>query len=240
MTSRLPRPSLLLAPRRVAHAWFEGDAGASGGTATATPPAPATGTPPPAGGTAPAGDGGSGASDGGIGEPPLSLDEAQKLINELRKEQAKTRTRLKAYEEAEDTAKKAAMSETEKLQARIRELEQAQTAATEREKRTALRVAVVTQAAKAGFADPEDAMRMLDADAVEWTEDGSRPKNVESLLNAILRSKPYLKSTTQLPPDMGQGNRGTGGLTLADVKRMTPEQIIARQAEVDEALRRGV
>lgn len=80
-------------------------------------------------------------------------------------------------------------SETERLQSRIAELEKQDAEREVERKRERIRSATVTAAAKLGFADPSDAYALLDQGEVE--EDGS---NVEKLLVALLKSKPYLSS----------------------------------------------
>lgn len=226
--------ALRMAPVRTAHAWFDGEAGAGG----AAPP--------------PAGDGGSPATGAagvaaGEGEPPAGeggtpdLATALKELREARREAASFRTKLKSYEDADQAAKQAQMTESEKLQAQIADLTKGIAERDERLKAQDLRAAVQRAAAKHGFADPEDAMALLPAGSIEYTEDG-KPRNLDHLLGEIIRSKPYLKASYTQPPDLGQGGRGAapGTLTRSELAKMSVEQVMALPpAEVDAAMARG-
>lgn len=199
---------------------------ADAGTPPASPATTATGTPPdPA---APAGD------------SPADLAALRKELDEARREAAKHRTAAKRYEDAENAAKQAQMSEVEKLQAQLADLQKGITERDERLKAQELRSAVQQSASKLGFVDADVAVRLLDPAAIEYTEDG-RPRNLDHLLGAMLRERPYLKASYTQPPDLGQGNRGSapGTLTRADLEKMTTEQVMALPpAEVDAALKR--
>jgi len=218
-----------LAPARTAHAWFDGAAGASGGTATATPPAPAGDPAPPA--TAPA--------------TPPPADPAPAAgdgeLHALRTKAGRLEAELKKLQEAEKARQEADLSEVEKLKRQIAErdalLEQQVAAA----RAGRLAGASLAAAARLGFADPEDAQRFLDAERVEWDDATGAPKNVQQLLEAVLKAKPYLKASFTATPDLGQGNRGAGTapLTREAIARMTPAEINARWAEVSAVMQKG-
>lgn len=228
-----------LAPARTAHAWFEGAGGASGGTATA---------PPPAAGTA-AGDPPAGAAATPPADPPADLSQApggpdlttlQKELRDARKEAAAFRTKLKQYEDTDAAAKQAQMSEAERLQAQLAELQRGIEERDRRLKEADLRDAVKGAATRLGFADPADALAMLDRDAIEYTDDG-RPRNLDHVLGEIIRSKPYLKASFTATPDLGQGNRGAGTapLTREAIARMSSAEINARWPEVQAVMQKG-
>lgn len=221
--------STRLAPARTAHAWFDGEPGAGGGTAVADPPPAAGGSTPPAGDTPPT-------------DTPSVPDVAtlQKELTAARKEAAAFRTKLKHFEDKDAAAKQAQMSEAEKLQAQLADLQRAVEERDQRLKEADLRDAVKGSANRLGFADPADALAMLDRDAIEYSDDG-RPRNLDHLLGEILRSKPYLKASFTQPPDLGQGARGKAGvpLTRDAIAKMTPAEINARWDEVQEVMKKG-
>ena len=218
-----------LAPARTAHAWFDGAAGASGGTATATPPAPAGDPAPPA--TAPA--------------TPPPADPAPAAgdgeLHALRTKAGRLEAELKKLQEAEKARQEADLSEVEKLKRQIAErdalLEQQVAAA----RAGRLAGASLAAAARLGFADPEDAQRFLDAERVEWDDATGAPKNVQQLLEAVLKAKPYLKASFTATPDLGQGNRGAGTapLTRDAIAKLSPAEINARWPEVSAVLNKG-
>lgn len=235
----------LIAPVAIAHAYFDGAAAGSGGAV-----GPSTTTPPASGGSAagtsvPPATGASSGTAGDSADPPkdgpVDLGALRKELAEARREAAGYRTKLSGYEEAETKARQAQMSEQEKLQAQIAELQKGITERDERLKAQDLRDAVHREATRLGFADPDDAMRLLEAGSIEYAEDG-RPKNLGHLLGELARAKPYLKASFTQAPDLGQGNRGTapGTLTRSDLAKMTQAQVMALPpAEIDAALARG-
>lgn len=115
------------------------------------------------------------------------------------------RDRLKALEEkdlpeAERTAKErdTLRSDNERLTNELRQ---------ER-----LTNAVVMAASRLGFADPADAVRLID---VEYDDD-DKPKDVDTKLAALLQSKPYLKSTMARASGSGDGGNTGAPTTAAD------------------------
>jgi hypothetical protein len=204
------RTRTLFAPRRTAHAFFEGAAPASG-----------AGDPPPA--TPPAAAASSGSQT--AGDPPPT-DPRERELAEARREAAQFRTELRKLQDQAKAADEAKLSEQEKLTRRVAELEQQLTAREAAARSTRLSAAAQTAAAKLGFADPEDAERFLDAAAVEWsTDDGDgRPKNVQQLLQKVLEAKPYLRASGPQAPNLGQGSRGQASLTLEQVRRLAAER----------------
>jgi hypothetical protein len=107
-----------------------------------------------------------------------------KDLKPLSKELADAKTKLGEYEKAQ-------LTETEKLK---KERDEATARATEIEARARQRVIrseVRVVASELGFADPSDAHRFLDDDAIELDDDGE-PKNVKALLEKLAKDKPYL------------------------------------------------
>lgn len=212
--------STRLAPARIAHAWFDGDAAAGGGTAVADPPAAPT---PPAGDGAPA------------DTPPTD-----KELHALRTKAGRLERELEALRKADEDRKNADLSEVDRLKKELAARDAAIEAAAAQAKAGRLAGASLAAAARLGFADPEDAQRFLDADAIEWDDSGA-PKNVQALLEAVLKAKPYLKASFTQPPDLGQGARGRAGvpLTRDAIAKMSATEINQRWGEVQEVLSKG-
>lgn len=206
-----------LAPRRVAHAWWDGDAGAGGASGGA--PAGDGGT-PPATGTPPAG------GQPATGSTPADAAALQRELEEARKEAAGFRTELRKLQEAAKKADDAKLSEQERISKENAELKAQLLASAQAARATRLSAAAQTAAAKLGFADPEDAERFLDATAIEWSSDDAdgRPKNVQQLLSKVLETKPYLKASQHQAPNLGQGPRGQASLTMEQVRRLASEK----------------
>lgn len=97
--------------------------------------------------------------------------------------------------------------------------------------------AVVAEAAKLGFADPSDAMRMLDASSLSVAEDGS-VAGVSDLLKALADSKPYLLAQTQTAtpktPSLNPSNPAGGvALSRESIQNMSPAEVNERWAEIE-------
>jgi len=164
-------------------------------------------------------------------------------VEKLRRENAEFRTRatdrdelaaeLQAYRDAEMTAQ-------ERLE---RDLEEARQQAEDNELAAAeayLRAEVARYAQDAH--DQEDVINLLDISALEW--DGPRPLGVKEALEQLFTAKPWLrKATTVQAPDIGAtnpgGTRPGATLTLADVKKMSSDEINARWSEVSQVLTKG-
>jgi hypothetical protein len=123
----------------------------------------------------------------------------QRELAEARREAAKHRTDLRKLTDAQ-------LSETERLQRRLTELEAEREATAAREQERAVRFPALEAAARLGFRDPDLAVRLIDRDAVEVRDDGT-PKNVEKLLAELLAKAPYLGRSGG-NADFGGGNRG--------------------------------
>jgi hypothetical protein len=85
------------------------------------------------------------------------------------------------------------------------------------------------------FEYPEDAHRFLDADDMEDEH------TIERALTAVLQERPKLKSRRRgsgapIPGDADDPGK-SNGLTLEDVKKMTPAEINRRWPEVQAAMR---
>ncbi len=132
---------------------------------------------------------------------PTTVDVAvlQRELAEARREAAKHRTDLRRFSDAQ-------LTETERLQRRVTELEQERAASAARDRERAIRLAALEAAARLGFRDPDLAVRLVDPAAVETKDDGT-PKNVERLLADVLARSPYL-GRAGAGADFGGGQRG--------------------------------
>lgn len=153
--------------------------GAGAGGSNNNPPAKET----------PANQGGSGATD----ESQFS-EQARLTIQKLRGELKDAKAGSKRADDLQtklDEYEKGQLSEKERLE---RERDEARTKATDAEAKARQRVIrseVRVVASDLGFADPSDAHRFLDDDAIELDDDGE-PKNVKALLEKLSKDKPYL------------------------------------------------
>jgi hypothetical protein len=218
--------------------------------AAGTPPAPAAGTPPaaaapaagtpPATGTPPVPTPGTPPADGDAGKT-YTQAELDALLSESRKEAAKYRTEAARAAEATKVADRAKLTEDEQKAAALADREKA---AETRESVARERVTVATikeAAAGAGVAPAKLALipRLIDRAAVSYDADGE-PTNVVALVTALLKEYPDFLTVAAGAAGSGSADLGARGgargLTMDEIKKMTPEAINARWPEVQSAL----
>lgn len=152
-----------------------------------------------------------------VEEPTVTVDPTilQRELAEARREAARYRSEAKKLSEAARAADEASLSELEKANRRVSELERERDDLLGRDQERKLHIASVEAAARLGFRSPELAFKLLDRADVEFDEDGS-PKNVEKLLGTVLEREPYL-AKPNVPGDFGGGVRGTAPSTTLDM-----------------------
>lgn len=121
----------------------------------------------------------------------LTLEAIQAELKRVRREAASYRTKLREAETAQAEKKKGELSDLERLQVELNETKQALAETQRLAQERLVRHAVVAAAARAGFNDPDDAMRLVDQGTLEVREDGSID-GVEAAIQAIAKAKPYL------------------------------------------------
>jgi hypothetical protein len=118
-----------------------------------------------------------------------------------------------------DKQQQANQSETERLQARIAELEKRDSDRETERQLDRVQTATVREAAKLGFRDPGDAYRLLDAASIDF-DDAGQPTNVGKLLSGLLKDKPYLASVNGSADGGQRGESGEGGKpSMSDLLR---------------------
>lgn len=172
-----------------------------------------TGDAPPAG-TRPS-DGGQAPTSTPTTPPPsddpdagLSEADLRAALKKTRAEAAGYRTKVREHEEAVEAAKRAGMSEVERLKTERDEAKAAAESSARLVKTLTVRSAVLEAATKAGFRNPEIAYRLIDMDALDVTDDG-KVRGIEGVLRTLLEKDPYLG--TPKGGDFGGGPRGGAG-----------------------------
>lgn len=122
-------------------------------------------------------------------ETPISLEEAKKL----KKEAASLRARLKAFDDAEAQKQLAALSEVEKANKQVADLQQKYETAQKQLIATQVKLAAQSK----GIIDPDIAALAV-ADKLEFGEDGM-PSNLEKVLDELIKNKPYLAAKPAEP-----------------------------------------
>lgn len=159
--------------------------GAPGETPNAPDPQPATGTP-------------------GTGETPATttaqpsledalkeLESAKAALKKANAEAASHRHKANELDKLKAETEAAKLSETEKLQKQLAELQKAHDTISRQSQERIISYEVRLQAAQMGIVDPDAAAKLLDWSEIEYDDNGT-PKNVNDLLKALIKAKPYL------------------------------------------------
>ena len=170
---------------------------APGATPSQTPPADASATPPPA---VPA--------TGGPANGEDALGDAGKRALQAE------RSRAEAAEKELKKLKDANLSADERKDQRIAELERENAQEKLLRQGATLRAEAYATAQRLGFRAPDIAYRLLDPAEVVYAEDGS-PKNLSTLLQAVVKEHPYLAGGTAA--DAGLGPRGAPPSAAGDM-----------------------
>jgi hypothetical protein len=163
----------------------------------------------------------------------FTQEELDRIIAErLQREREKFRDydALRRKAEEFDKLQQAQMSEQEKLAKRLAELEQENQALRKQGQEHTLKYEIMLLASRLGIVDPEAAYRLLDLSRIEFGQDG-RPTNLEQGLKDLIKAKPYLVHQAHAGSPTNPSRPHTS-LTLEEIKRMSPEEINSRWAEV--------
>jgi len=165
--------------------------------------------------------------------PDAQLERMRDALKKANREAADHRKKAEAYEAEKKAAEEKALADQGKFkelaEKREKELEGLKAQITQ----NTLRSAVLLEAAKAGIADPEDAVKLADLSKVKVEESGV--SGVTEAVAALIAAKPYLVKPTSSapdapppPPKVGATNPGGGPqMTADDLKKMTMQEIAA-------------
>lgn len=140
-------------------------------------------------------------------EPESAAEAEPPIVRQLRAEAARYRARLRELEAKVRQSEEAQLSEQERLRKRLAELERRELEWQRERQETVLRYEVQLAASRLGIVDPEAAWRLLDLAELEFDEDG-RPRNLEQVLRALIKRKPYLVAGSPSGVSVGNGPRG--------------------------------
>lgn len=154
-----------------------------------------------------------------------ALRKERQRARDLEKEVKPLRTFKSERERTEKERQDAERSEIEKRDALIKERDEQLTQAQQRERSYALRDAIeeAVSGEKVILAAPIGrVLRLIDADAVEWAEDGT-PRNAAALLKGLVKSDPYLFAARRAP--IGDGGAGREGGVSENINDMIRRKV---------------
>lgn len=165
----------------------------------------------------------------------MTLEQAQAIIADLRREATQTRTKLSDFEKKQQEAEEAKLSEIEKANKRAADAEARATAQRDRITTQALE----TAALKLGISDPEYAAYKIRKD-LQVDDEGS-PKNADALLQQFLKDYPQFAAASTRPsvssggatnPSRASAAAPGAQLSWDIISKMTPQEYAARGAEI--------
>lgn len=153
-------------------------------------------------------------------------------------ELAREREQRKAAEKALEDLRASSQAQLEAL---AKERDEHRALAEQREssvRQATIRGATIAAAAKLGFADPEDAIRFVDGSTIEFDETG-QPVNVASLLDGLVKAKPYLRGSHAVPSGGIDLGNAPATFTKEQIAKMTPAQVNANWDKIQAAAAAG-
>lgn len=166
-------------------------------------------------------------------------DSGRKALEAERKAAREATKRAEAAEKALADIRAAQMTESEKRDAELEVLRKAQSDWQRERNEMLLANTVERQASKLGFADPADALAMLDRTSIETGDDG-RPANVDTLLSDLAKSKPYLLARRVTGSADASGSAVQPGLpTFTRAQLRDHAFFTEHRTEIEAALRAG-
>lgn len=172
---------------------------------------------------------------------PVDAEASQPTLAELQSELRKKgaaekslRDRLRKLEKEDADRKAAEMTEADKLRADRETFDKERATFTQSQRDFTARTQVIEEARKAGFkVSPERVFALVKGEIV-FDDDGS-PTNVGDVVAALAKDEPGMVGAANGSPTNPDRSRGQG-LTAADLKKMTPQQVAALDPKVLEAL----
>lgn len=155
-----------------------------------------------------------------------------------RKELRDTQGKLKTFEDAQ-------LTEQERLQKRLQELEGGEKTWKQERQSITTRYEIMLNASKMGIVDPEAAYKLIDQAELKFSDDG-RPANIERVLQDLLESKPYLRGNAtgpqvavQQPFAMNPARPNAQSNTFTQEQIRDPKFYREHRNEIMQAVREG-
>lgn len=201
--------------------WDDNDSGGSGGGGGSG----GSGNGDGGAGSGGDGDGGTGGGESGSGEDPYEgwteaqfkaeLADRNNLIGTLRKENKDRRLHAQKVEKELTDRQKQDMTDLEKTQTRVGELETENQELSSRYEVMLLRSAIEREAIKQGFKRPEFAYKLVDLQDVTISQE-DEVIGVSAALKKLAKDAPEMLGKTE-KPDLEGGKGGAGDGTLSEL-----------------------
>lgn len=166
-----------------------------------------------------------------------STEDYERMIADLRKENAGHRTKLKKFEEDANKAAEAQLTKEQLLEKQLNELKAQHEELTQAQTERAIKQEVALEAAKLGV-DPnvlDKVARFLDWEEIDTDEQG-HPTNIRALVEQLVKDIPGLKlkgatSGGATNPPRSQST-APQALSWEVIGKMKPDEYAARRSEI--------
>lgn len=174
-------------------------------------------------------------------KPQKSAEDYERMIAELRKENASHRTRLKKVEEEEAKRLEAQLSKEQLLEKQYNELKAQHEEYTQAQLERTINHEVSMEAAKLGVNPKhlDKIARFIEWDDIEVDDQTGNPTNIRTMVEQLIKDMPELLSKgTQVPTSGGATNPPRSqsttpqALSWSVISKMKPDEYDARRAEI--------
>lgn len=175
-------------------------------------------------------------------KPAYTLEQYEKMVADLRKENAGHRTRLKTFEAEQKTREEAQLSKEQLLEKQLNELRSQYDEYTAAQTESNIRNLITVEAAKAGI-NPKHldrVARFFDWESVDIDEQSGQPTNVAALISDLVKDMPELLNRPAVTPAASGGatnpsrtqSHAPQALSWDVISKMKPDEYTARADEI--------
>ncbi len=152
-------------------------------------------------------------------KPSRSADEYERMIAELRKENASARVKAKELDDLRKQIEEEKLSEKERLERRLAEAQKEREQALVRAQEGIVNAEIKAELAAQGLRNPKLA-RLIDRERIEFDDNGN-PTNIADLIADVLKEMPELKGQSQQSRPASSG----GATNPARSQTSAPQEI---------------
>ena len=175
-------------------------------------------------------------------KPAYTLEQYEKMVADLRKENAGHRTRLKTFEADQKAREEAQLSKEQLLEKQLAELKAQYEENTAAQTETHIRNSITVEAAKAGINAKhlDKVARFLDWEQIDLDEQTGQPTNIAALISDLVKDMPELLNRPAVTPAASGGatnpsrtqSHAPQALSWSVIGHMTQAEYTARADEI--------
>lgn len=175
-------------------------------------------------------------------KPSKSAEDYERMIADLRKENASHRTRLKKFEEDVHKAAEAQLSKEQLLEKQLNDLKAQHEEYTQAQTERTIKSEVSIEAAKLGVNPKhlDKVARFIDWEDITIDEQTGHPANIREVVEQLVKDMPELLTKSNVLTSGGATNpprsqsTAPQALTWDVIGKMKPDEYTARRAEIQD------